>query len=144
MKAFFYTSAIVPLFLSGHESHRKSVDWLGRVRRGEVRGFLALHSVAESYRTLSTPTGRPPLEGELLVLAMRLLLDGSFEIVEPRASDYRNVVVDLARRHLPGKIVYDALLLQAARRSGAEVILTFNLRDFRRAAPDLEGRIREP
>jgi hypothetical protein len=47
-------------------------------------------------------------------------------------------------RGLGGGKVYDALLIECARISRADRIYTFNLRDFRRLAPDLTDRISAP
>jgi predicted nucleic acid-binding protein len=43
-----------------------------------------------------------------------------------------------------GERIYDALLLACARKSGADVIYTFNSRHFIRVAPDLTDRIQAP
>ncbi len=144
VKAFFDTSAVVPLFVESHVHRGRAAPWFERVRTGEVRGILPLHSAAEAYRTLSTYPVVPRIEVPVLRAALHLLLDGPFEVVTPEADDYRAVITFLADREIRGRVVYDALLIQAARKSGADVILTFNDRDFRRVAPDLADRIRTP
>lgn len=50
----------------------------------------------------------------------------------------------LAERNLTGGLVYDALLLECARKIGAKHIYTNNLKHFRQIAPDLVSRIHEP
>lgn len=144
MKVFFDTSALVPLFVVPHVHHERALPWFDRVVAGEVKGVLALHSVAEAYRTLSSYPSRPQVERAVLRDTVRRLLDGPFEVIEPDADDYRAAITDLADRGIRGSVVYDALLIQAARKSGADVLLTFNDRDFRRLAPDLADRIRTP
>ena len=144
MRVFLDTSAIVPAFLACHPNHARSLSWVGKAMRREVRGALALHSIAETWRVLSSFPGEPRADAGTLLGAIESLLAGRFDVIEPVRGDYRVVVQDLASRDLRGPIVYDALLLQAARRSGPDIILTYNLRDFRRLAPDLGDRIQAP
>lgn len=144
MRAFFDTSALVPIFLADHVHHAGALRWLERARSGEVRGAVALHSAAETYKVLSRYPAARPLDEAGLTLSLRLLLDGPFEVLEPVTSDYRGVIEDLIARGIPGGAVYDALLVRAARKYRADVLLTNNVRDFRRLAPDLAGRIRAP
>ncbi|GAC1639669.1 MAG: hypothetical protein NVS9B14_20930 [Candidatus Acidiferrum sp.] len=49
-----------------------------------------------------------------------------------------------AERGIAGGRVYDALLLQCARKSKAEIIYTWNLKHFQAIAPDLTKRMRTP
>lgn len=45
---------------------------------------------------------------------------------------------------LSGGIIYDALACRAAIRAKAEILLTFNVKDFHRACPEVASRIEEP
>jgi predicted nucleic acid-binding protein len=59
-------------------------------------------------------------------------------------ADYLQAAESLASLNLGGPLIYDALLLQAARKVNAETIYTWNVRHFQRLAPDLAARIRTP
>ncbi len=60
------------------------------------------------------------------------------------SNEYIETLRTCATLGLTGGTIYDALHIACARKSGAEWIYTWNLRHFRRAAPDLAGRIVEP
>ena len=63
------------------------------------------------------------------------------EAVELKTQDYAAVLSVAAERGWRGGSIYDALILQCARKAEPERIYTFNLKDFRRLAPDLTDRI---
>jgi len=60
------------------------------------------------------------------------------------SNEYIETLKSCAALGLTGGTVYDALHIASARKSSAERIYTWNLRHFRRVAPDLAGRIVEP
>lgn len=47
-------------------------------------------------------------------------------------------------RGLAGGVIYDALIARAAEQAGVERLVTLNESRFRRARPDLTGRITGP
>ena len=65
-------------------------------------------------------------------------------VVPLAAQDYVEAATSVAMQGLGGAMIYDALLLQCARKVNAEVIYTWNVRHFQRLAPDLAERIRTP
>jgi predicted nucleic acid-binding protein len=63
----------------------------------------------------------------------------------PRPGDYKTVLSAAAKAGLIGGVVYDALHLHSAQKSGCERIYTFNGRDFSALAPaGLRIRISAP
>jgi predicted nucleic acid-binding protein len=143
-RVFFDSSVLIPALAAAHPRHEASLSWVRRVAGGEITGILAAHTAAECYRAFSSlPLSPRPSAAGLRALGEHLL-GGTFTVVEARAQDYRRVIETCAEGDLRGAIVYDVLLLDSARRSRADWILTHDLRDFRRIAPDLAGRIRTP
>jgi predicted nucleic acid-binding protein len=59
-------------------------------------------------------------------------------------SVYLRTIHEFADRGHASVSVYDALLLACARKADARAIYTWNLKHFRRIAPDLADRIRTP
>ena len=55
-----------------------------------------------------------------------------------------SVLVEVSGLGLSGGVVYDALIAQAAKKAGADRLLTLNETDFRRVWPDAAGRIASP
>ena len=67
-----------------------------------------------------------------------------FTSIAVTAGMYERAIEICAARGLGGGKIYDALLLECARESKSDRIYTFNLRDFRKLAPDLADRIAAP
>ena len=57
-------------------------------------------------------------------------------------ADYTATLRDLAARSLAGGVVFDALLVRAARNAEVDQLLTLNLSDFRRIWPEGEEILR--
>jgi len=67
-----------------------------------------------------------------------------FSLITATPDMYAKAVTACVDHGMQGGAVYDALLLECARVSGADRIYTFNLRDFRRLAPDLSALLCAP
>lgn len=57
-------------------------------------------------------------------------------IVTLTASDYWTVINKMVTLELSSGAIYDALIVKAARKGGADRLLTFNGKDFRRIWPE--------
>lgn len=108
---------------------------------GAVKGVISAHGLAESFSVLTrapyVPVIRP--HDAWLYLASDIL--PVFELVTLTATEYREVVERCSQNGSPGGRVYDALHVQAARKSNCERIYTFNLKHFHQVAPDLRDII---
>jgi predicted nucleic acid-binding protein len=127
---------------AGHRHHQPSLAVVAGA--SPSRAFVAAHSLAELYATL---TGTP-------APAMRRV-DQVLEAVEQAAKVFAPVVLSLddylwVLRHMAavgGRSgqVYDALILKCAERAKVEVVYTWNTLHFQRLAwADLAARIRSP
>ena len=144
VRILFDTSVLVSGLLEIHENHRDSAAALDSVHGGRSRGVVATHALAETWSTLSGLPVRPPLDPGEVHRLIETVIVGRFEVVPLDAEDYLAVLGEMTRGGFRGRIVYDALHVRAARKTGADEILTYNVRHFRRLAPDLAGRIRRP
>jgi predicted nucleic acid-binding protein len=145
MKIFCDTNVLVAAFLQGHPQHNVARPILERVKRGKDRGFVAAHSLAEAYAVLTRlPGGQhvpPAITWQLI--AENLLKD--FTIVSLTAKEYAAVLANAAANGVEGGRTYDALLLAAAAKSGAERIYSTNVRHFQSLANEqLRARIAAP
>ena len=66
---------------------------------------------------------------------------GDAQIVSLSGRDYRKVIDTMAGLQLSGGSIYDAIVVQAALKAGADRLLTLNGRDFRRVWPDAGQRL---
>jgi predicted nucleic acid-binding protein len=65
-------------------------------------------------------------------------------IVTLDAEEYYGTLQQAAQQAIVGGAVYDLLLARCALKASAEIIYTWNLRDFRRFGPQIAKRIRTP
>lgn len=144
MKVFFDTSVLVAAFVPAHPRHERAFDRVRRARSGEYRMLTSTHNLAEVYSVLTTLPLSPRIAPPAAARIIRENLEEQAETVPVSAADYRDVVRHLGDAGLAGGIVYDALVLRAAITAGAAVLLTFNLKDFRRVWPDSGIRVEEP
>lgn len=141
MKTFFDTSVLVAAFLGDHVHHQASL----RVFAPSTSSAAAcsLHTFAEVFAVLSSLPVRPPISPEQAGLFVAEVYKHATP-VSLDEKEYFKTVQDAAERGVAGGRIYDALLLQCARKCEAEVIYTWNLKHFRAIAPDLAKRLRTP
>src|SRR5688572_14001361 len=145
MKVFCDTNVLVAAFLQGHPQHNAARPVLERVKIDHDQGFIATHSLAEVYAVLTRlPRGNqvPPAMAWQLI-AENILRE--FTIVSLTPDEYADALANAAANGVEGGRTYDALLLAAAAKSGAERIYTTNVRHFQSLASDqLRARIAAP
>lgn len=125
-------SCIVAKLVVTHEHHERAVAALDRhFEAGDVMVIVA-HTLLETYRT---PTAMPrphqiPPDAPWRAIGGTFVMRGSVVVLRP--SHYEQLMSDVAAAGTIGGQVYDASIATCARLAGAEVLLTFNERHFRR------------
>lgn len=144
MTVFCDTSVLVAACLRHHPHYERARPVLEAVAGGQEQGVISAHSVAEAYSALTSV----PLVPRILPSQARDIVATNilphFKAMAITPAMYGSAIEACATRGLGGGKVYDALLLECARQSQADRIYTFNLRDFRKLAPDLAERIVAP
>jgi predicted nucleic acid-binding protein len=144
MNVLFDTSVLVAAMVEAHPRHAPALSWLSRARAGEFAWSVCAHTLAELYAVLTTLPVAPRIGA---LLAQRMIhenVKSGAKVVALTPADYVHVVGALAGTDLVGGIVYDALILRTARKSGASHLLTLNPRDFLRLETSGELEITEP
>jgi predicted nucleic acid-binding protein len=144
MKVLFDTSILVAALVEPHPRHTQALSWLRRGKEKEIDIFLASHTIAELYAVLSTLPVSPRITSGL---AWRLIHDSVeplVSIVSLSTSDYLMTVKRMSELGIFGGAIYDALIVKAAQKSGADSVLTFNASDFKRIWPEEAARIITP
>ena len=138
------TSTLVAAVQINHPKHEPALNWLRKIQRGEVIGYLSTHSLAEFY-TVATKLANKPIitPQEALDLLKREVIP-YFQIVPLEQDDYLAMIQDLVNKGLFGPVTYDALIIHAARKINVDLIVTLNLDDFHRVAPEFASQIIEP
>jgi predicted nucleic acid-binding protein len=144
VKVFFDTSVLVASLVDRHPHHARAMPVIRRVLDGSDGGSVAAHALAEAYAVLTSLPVAPRIGPEA---AQRLVGDnvvGRFDVVALTPREYERLVATLPERGAIGSAVYDALQIECAVKAGAERILTFNVADFSRLAPELTDRFAAP
>src|SRR5688572_4257968 len=106
MKMLADTSCMVALLVEDHPAHARVLPYLQRVVRGEVRGVLAAHTLAETYSVLTRMPHTPPIRPEVAWQAIERNLP-HFEVVALTEEEYKSVLSELAGRGIGGGPTYD-------------------------------------
>jgi predicted nucleic acid-binding protein len=106
-------------------------------------GCTSVHCLTELF---SVTTRMPPKFRASPELGLRFVrqTEGLLTVLSLDAAESVRAIKALADRGLGGGMVYDALIVAAARKKKAGVIYTLNKRHFDAVAPDLASIIREP
>jgi predicted nucleic acid-binding protein len=144
MKTLFDTSVLVAAIVEPHPMHTRALPWLQRAKAGKIDFLVASYTLAELYAVLTTLPLKPRISP---LTAWRLVHDNvetSAKIISLSPSDYKDTIKHMSELGLTGGIIYDALIVKAAQKSGVERLLTFNADDFIRLWPGGESFIYIP
>jgi predicted nucleic acid-binding protein len=141
VKAFLDTSVLVATFYADHEHHEPSLDLF--LRHGAKDACCGAHSVAEVYATLTGMPGRRRVSGDEAMLFLGNIRD-RLTLVSLDERDYFRVAETSAEAGLTSGAIYDAILAHCALKANAEVIYTWNSKDFLRLAPAVAKRVKAP
>ncbi|MBM3700792.1 MAG: type II toxin-antitoxin system VapC family toxin [Actinobacteria bacterium] len=144
MKVFFDTSVLIAAFVNAHPRHSQCFPWILRVKRKEITGIISAHSLLESYSVLTSLPLSPRISSKLALSIIKENIISVFKIINYTENDYQKLLGDLAANELSGGSSYDGLLLHAAKKCNADKIITLNLNDFIRAAPELIKKMSLP
>ena len=141
MRVLADTSVLVAAMVEAHPAHERALRWLQGVLGKEIEFCVSAHTLAELYAVLTSLPVRPRIQPATARRLIRENVESVATVIELRAKDYREVLDDQASLALSGGTTYDALIARAARKAGAEELVTLNPKDFRRVCPDDGPRI---
>jgi predicted nucleic acid-binding protein len=141
MKAFFDTSVLVPVFYGDHVHHQASLRRF--IEFDPSTGCCGAHSLAEIYSTLTRMPGKHRISGEQAML----FIDGVRErlsLVRLDGEEYAKALSVSASLGFVGGGIYDALLAHCAVKAEAEMIYSWNARQYTQCGPDVIRRLQTP
>jgi predicted nucleic acid-binding protein len=131
LKQFFDSSVLVPVFYADHPQHVTSVKIFLAAGKGD---FCALRTLGEVYATLTGLPVRPRITGPEGMSVVRQITE-RLTIIALGEREYISALESASSGAIIGAAVYDALIAYCALKAGAEVLLTWNVRDFTRLGP---------
>jgi len=145
MKVFCDTNVLVSAFLTKHPQHNAARPVLERIKAQADEGWIAAHSLAETYAVLTRLPGASQVAPNVAWQLISENIIKNFSLITLSATEYSKALAGAAASGVEGGKIYDALLLAAAVKSGAERIYTFNITHFQSMADvELQKRIVAP
>ena len=142
MKILADTSVLVPALVREHPHHDRAAPVVQACHdRAGPSLSIAAHALAETYATLTALPLKPRISPARAVQMMGEGVLSIAEVVALDADDYRTVLDRLVSLGLVSGAVYDGLHVRAAEKAGADELVTFNGRDFRRMPPEPPCRL---
>ena len=141
MRFFFDTSALVPVFIPGHEHHERSLVAFSTANHSG--GYCAAHSLAEVYATLTRLPGKYRAAPEQAILCLETI-EERLNVVALEVAEYLSAIREAAGVGIQGGSLYDALLGACAVKAKADILYTWNTRDFQRLGANVSKRVRTP
>jgi predicted nucleic acid-binding protein len=133
------SSVLVPAAQAQHPNHALAVGELeARLDAGQ-RMLLAGHALIETYSVLTRLLPPFRMSPPAAHAVIRSFLD-SGEVVSLTNDDYVALVGSAAVAGIAGGRIYDAVIAASARAANADVILTFNVRDFEGISAGMQVR----
>jgi predicted nucleic acid-binding protein len=144
VKVLFDTSVFVPAVIDLHPNHKNAQACFKRTLSKEWVFLISTHSLAECYTTLTNLPINPRISPSYAKQVIEINIHNRAEVISLSPSDYINTITRLADLNLEGGIIYDGLILKAAEKSHASVLLTYNTNDFMRLLPAPELKVASP
>jgi predicted nucleic acid-binding protein len=144
VKVHLDTSVLVAACVAAHPEHNRSVSWLEDAKSGRIDVSVAAHSLAEMYAVLTRLPVKPRISPAMARRLVRENAERPATVIALSVRDYAVVLQRISDRGLAGALVYDALIVYAAEKAGADRLLTLNVEHFRRAWPDAGDRLQAP
>jgi predicted nucleic acid-binding protein len=127
MKAFFDTSALVPVFYGDHVHHKASLDRF--IQFDKTTGCCGAHSLAEVYSTLTRMPGKHRISSEQAMLFIGSICE-RLTIVALTGDEYAHALQASSALGIVGGGIYDAMLAHCALKARAKTIYTWNSRHY--------------
>lgn len=143
-RVFLDTSLLVCALVESHPMHNKAFPVLSNAKNKKITSGIAAHTIAELYAVLTTLPIKPALTPNTVFTLIKESILPYVEIVSLSSADYQVVITRMSTLHRRGGSIYDALILQAAKKFKSDVIITLNVKHFMGYDPELDPKILEP
>ena len=140
MKLFFDSSVLIPAFYKFDANHSSSAAALRSATRED--SFCALRTLGEVYAVLTGMPVRPRFTGADGIAVLEQIR-AKLTIISLTEEEYFSAIRSVSDT-IVGGAVYDALIARCAIKVQADVLLTWNTRDFIRFGADVAKLVKTP
>ena len=138
VKVLLDSDVLVAGVMGNHLNHTRAAPWLARASTGEVDAIVAAHSLGQVYRVLTTRPVEPRIEPTEALDLIEKSIVAPCRVEALDASGHVKCLRSIARGGVTGGTVYDGLIAEVGRTARVDKVVTFNVSDSRRVAPDLD------
>jgi len=140
LKRFFDSSVLVSAFYKFDARHVSSANALRSASRAD--SFCALRTLGEVYAVLTGLPVRPRFTGADGIAVIEQIRT-KLTVVSLTEDEYVAAIRSVSGT-VVGGAAYDALIARCAIKANADVLLTWNARDFTRFGPDIARIVQTP
>ncbi len=140
MKRFFDSSVLVPVFYADHPQHSLCAKLFLDAGKSD---FCALRTLGEVYATLTGLPLRPRIAGSEGISIVKQIRE-RLTLIALTEQEYVSALEQASSETVVGAAAYDALIANCALKAGAEILLTWNVRDFTRLGPVVARIVKTP
>ena len=140
MKRFFDSSVLVPVFYADHPQHASSTKLFLEAGRED---FCALRTLGEVYATLTGLPLRPRITGSEGINIVKQIRE-RLALITLSEQEYVSALELASSGAIVGGAAYDALIAHCALKAGADILLTWNVRDFTRLGTAVARLVKTP
>jgi predicted nucleic acid-binding protein len=144
VNVYLDTSIVIADTALIHPHKANVLELFRKIRVSRWTPVIAAHGLAEAYSVLTRTPFQPRITSADAWRSLQQNVLGSFEIISLSRTDYSDVLRHCAAEGWTGGMIFDALHMQAARKTKCARVYTLNVAHFRRIAPDLGDRILSP
>lgn len=143
MRVAFDTSVVVAGLVAGHPCHTRAFAWLAAAHDRRIEAIASAHALAEAWSVLTRLPLEPRLDGATARVALERLAE-HLAFIAPTLASYDGALERCVTRGLTSGAIFDSLHLIEAERAGAQIMLTFNAKDFERLSNPTGPRVVVP
>jgi predicted nucleic acid-binding protein len=140
LKRFFDSSVLIPVFYADHPQHAICTKLFLEAGKGD---FCALRTLGEVYATLTGLPVRPRITGPEGISIVKQIRE-RLTLITLSEQEYVSALDRASSGTIVGAVAYDALIAHCALKAGAEVLLTWNVRDFTRLGSAVAQIVKTP
>ncbi len=130
------TSVIVAGLLPWHQEHEPANQAIAGLLDSSEAILLPIRTLMESFSVMTRLPSPHRLSSSAALELLRANFQGAAQLIDLRTSAYWDLLDEFAVQDVRGGAVYDAEIIECARRAGAVRIMTLNRRQFERLAPE--------
>jgi predicted nucleic acid-binding protein len=140
LKRFFDSSVLIPAFYKFDGNHDSSAKAFRSASRSD--SFCALRTLGEVYSVLTGLPVRPRIKGRDGMAILKQIRE-KLTIISLSEEEFVSALQAVSET-IVGGAAYDALIARCAIKAQADILVTWNVRDFTRFGPDVARLVKTP